>query len=176
MLESILQYTLPILVAMLFAYLMVRALLRADVKKKQLELLMAQGDTTLRLRLQAYERMILFLERIHPLQLVTTQFQDGMTVAQLQQRCIAQVAKEYNHNLAQQVYVDRDSWTQLRDAKEATMNFLAESAAQLNPQLDARALVQRVTTQINASDNAFPTQDAIYYIQARAQELLNPRA
>ncbi len=149
-------------------------MLSNEVKKKQLDLMLSQDDTTLRLRLQAYERMILYLERIHPLQLVTSQYINGMNVGQLQQNCIQQVAREYNHNLAQQVYVDRDSWTKLRDAKEATMSFLAETSAQINPQTDARALVQEISAKFNSMDSNFPTQDAIYYIQTRAQELLNP--
>ncbi len=174
MLESIIQYGLPIFIAMLFAYLMIRVLLQTDLKKKQVDLLMAQEDTALRLRLQAYERMILFLERIHPLQLVTQNYITGMSVAQLQQACISQVVREYNHNLAQQVYSDRDSWTKLRDAKEASMNFMAEIASQINPQQDAKALVHEVSSKVNSSDNIFPSQEAIYYLQSRAQELLNP--
>ncbi len=176
MLENILPYSLPIFIAMGFAYLMVRAMQRTEVQKKKIELLATQGDTTLRLRLQAYERMILFLERIHPLQLVSTLYVSGMNVSQLQQACIAQVSREYNHNLAQQVYVDRDAWTQLRDAKEASMSFIAESGAQLKPETDARALVQTITQHFQSRDGEFQTQDAIYYIQARAQELLNPNS
>ncbi len=171
----VIQYTLPILVAMLFAYLMVRTLISSDVRKKQLDLLMAQSETSLRLRLQAYERMILLLERIHPLQMVTSQYVNGMTVADLQNASLRQINTEYNHNLAQQVYVDRSTWQKLRDAKESSMTYIAESAAKKNPQADAKALIQEISAQLSSNESFPDTQDAIYYIQKKAQELLNAR-
>lgn len=174
MLNSLAQYLLPTLVAMLFAYLMVRAFLNNDVKKRKLDYLKEQGETGLRLRLQAYERMVLFLERIHPLQLSSQLYRNGMTVAQLQTAIIHQVNTEYNHNITQQVYADRDSWTKLRNAKEDTLNFIIECASQKNPDTDGKALVQEVAAQLSKRDGMLPSQDAALFIQGQASRILNP--
>ncbi len=174
MMNIVIQYALPILIAMLFAYLIIRTSIKGDVKKKQLDLLMAQSETALRLRLQAFERMILFLERIHPLQVVNSQYASGMTVSNLLNASLRQISMEYNHNQAQQVYVDRHTWEKLRLAKESVMSLLAESAAASNPNVDAKALIQEIASKLNSSDTYPATQDAIYYIQAQSQDIINP--
>ena len=61
---EILKYILPSIIVLLSSYLIVQKFLVSELKRKQLALLQDTQDTTLRLRLQAYERLTLFVERI----------------------------------------------------------------------------------------------------------------
>ena len=78
----------------------------------------------LSLRLQAYERMTLFLERINPSQLlvrITPISDDKNDYANF---VIAQIEQEYEHNLAQQIYISDECWTTITTAKNATIQLI----------------------------------------------------
>jgi hypothetical protein len=78
----------------------------------------------LSLRLQAYERMTLFLERINPSQLlvrITPISDDKNDYANF---VIAQIEQEYEHNLAQQIYISDECWSTITTAKNATIQLI----------------------------------------------------
>ena len=61
-----LKYTLPAIIVLIASYMIVNKFLVTQMQKKQLALIHDTQDVTIRLRLQAYERMVLFIERITP--------------------------------------------------------------------------------------------------------------
>jgi maltodextrin utilization protein YvdJ len=81
------------------------------------------------IRMQAYERMTLFLERIAPGNLLVRikpykgQKED---YAALLTRTIEQ---EFEHNLAQQIYVSEECWNVIKASKNATINNIRKTAA-----------------------------------------------
>ncbi len=80
------------------------------------------------LRLQAYERMALFLERIDPNQLVLRIHNTGLTVSQEQNLLLTAIRSEFEHNLSQQIYLSDAVWAKVCDAKgdiEAIINTVA---------------------------------------------------
>ncbi len=85
-------------------------------------------STILPLRLQAYERMALFLERIDPNQLVMRIHTSGLTVSQEQNLLLTAIRSEFEHNLSQQIYISDSVWQNVCDAKadiEAIINTVA---------------------------------------------------
>ena len=80
------------------------------------------------IRLQAYERMALFLERISPESLVLRCWQPGMDLRLLQGVMTKNIRDEWEHNLSQQVYLSTELWTRIREAKDE-MTSLVNSAA-----------------------------------------------
>jgi hypothetical protein len=86
-----------------------------------------QKDTkpdTLSIRLQAYERMTLFLERINPSQLLVRITPISENKTDYQNFVIAQIEQEYEHNLAQQIYVSEECWSTITTAKNATIQMI----------------------------------------------------
>src|SRR5690606_28116163 len=104
---EILKYTIPAVVVLIACTLIVRRFLLTDLKEKQLAMLRENQGPTVRLRLQAYERLALFLERVHPRQLAPRVYQSGMTVGELQATLIFNIRTEFEHNLSQQIYVSK---------------------------------------------------------------------
>ena len=102
---EILKYTIPSLVVLTSCYLIVRKFLVSEMQRKQLALFKDTQDITMRLRLQAYERLIVFLERISPRLLIPRVYDPSMTARDLQQAMTFNISAEFEHNLSQQIYV-----------------------------------------------------------------------
>ena len=83
------------------------------------------------IRLQAYERMALFLERISPSSLVLRCYQPGMDMKLLQGVMTKNIRDEWEHNLSQQVYLSTELWTRIREAKDEMINLVNASAVNL---------------------------------------------
>jgi len=98
------------------------------------------------IRLQAYERMVLFLERISPSNLIMRQNYTGLTVFQLQTRLIQAIREEYEHNLSQQLYVSSTAWEQVLQAKEEVVRLINTASSQLKSDDAAVKLGQLIIT------------------------------
>jgi len=169
---ELLKYTVPAVVVLIATSLIVRRFLLSETKLKQIEMLRENQDATVRLRLQAYERLVLFIERIHPRQLIPRVYQSGMTVADLQAVLIYQIRAEFEHNLSQQIYVSRTVWNTVRQVKEQELNMINTIAQQLNPEDSARELHKRVVDYILTVDGELPTDAALQLINEEAKQVL----
>lgn len=75
-------------------------------------------------RLQAYERLVMFLERIKPDNLVLRCYQPNMDTRLLRDVMIKNIRDEYEHNLSQQLYISNQAWVYIKNAKEEIINTL----------------------------------------------------
>src|SRR4051812_7453469 len=96
---DLLKYTVPALVVLLACYLIVQKFLVSQIQRQQIALFKDSQDITLRLRLQAYERLILFVERINPRLMIPRLYDPSMTVHDLQQSIVFSIKAEFEHNL-----------------------------------------------------------------------------
>ncbi|MFK7814038.1 MAG: hypothetical protein AB8B59_16190 [Maribacter sp.] len=87
----------------------------------------SQKDT-LPVRLQAYERMALFLERIAINSLVVRVAPQGQDKAKYENLLIKQVENEFDHNLSQQIYMTDECWNVIKTAKSATIRIIRSAA------------------------------------------------
>jgi HPt (histidine-containing phosphotransfer) domain-containing protein len=88
------------------------------------------GATTLPVKLQAVERLILLLERIRPDGLVHRTLTDQPASA-MQLQLLAQMRAEFEHNLAQQVYVKRSTWIKVLHARDQVAGAIQQAGSQL---------------------------------------------
>src|ERR1035437_4381837 len=107
---EILKYTLPAFIVLVSSYLIVKKFLVSQNQRKQLALFQDAQDITLRLRLQAYERLVMFIERIDPRMIITRLYDPSMTVQDLQHTIVSTIRAEFEHNLSQQIYVSKNVW------------------------------------------------------------------
>lgn len=96
----------------------------------------AAKSISLPLRLQAYERMALYLERIEPNQLVMRIHAPGLTIAQEQNLLLTAIRSEFEHNLSQQIYISNDVWNKICDAKNDIIEIINTVAEQMDETAD----------------------------------------
>jgi hypothetical protein len=167
---EILKYTVPALIVFLTAYYMIRMFMKNEDTKRHFELHMTQKDSTLPLRLQAYERLILFLERISPDSIVMRMSQTNLNNVQLQNELVTSVRTEFEHNLAQQIYVSNHAWDQIKTARNNVIKLINEAAAELKPDSSGISLSKKILE--NAMNmGSSPTQDAIVFLKKEVREL-----
>lgn len=128
----------PASVVLYAAYLMVRTFVQKEIELKKLEVRGRSIETILPNRLQAYERMTLFLERIAPQNLLVRLNTSNMAAREFHQLLLNEIRNEYNHNVSQQVYMSEDVWSLIKSAKEDLIVTINDSASQMT--LDSTSL------------------------------------
>ncbi len=103
-------------------------------------------------RLRAYERMALFLERINPNSLLMRQnLGDNVSAATLHRELLTQIRQEWEHNAAQQIYVSDEAWNMTVNAKESIIELINTSAAELQPNTVAMGLATVILNTYNTT-------------------------
>jgi hypothetical protein len=96
------------------------------------------------LRLQAYERFVLFLERIHPSNLVMRLNSPDITALQLQSLLVRTIREEFEYNLSQQLYISSNSWELIKNAKEETIAMINQASAKFGEGTHSSELVREI--------------------------------
>jgi hypothetical protein len=157
---DILKIVLPAILVLLTAYLLIDKLLRSEIKRRNFELRKESLSTLTPIRLRAYERLILVLERTTPTALILNVAKPGMTNMELHTQLLASIRQEFSHNLSQQIYVSNEIWTCIRSAQESLLRLVNTCASKCNPANSANELSERIIQVYNAS-NQTPTEVAI---------------
>ena len=169
---EILKYTIPALIVLASSYLIVKKFLVSQIQRKQLALFSESQDITLRLRLQAYERMVLFIERINPRQLIPRLYDPSMTVSDLHQAIVYSIKAEFEHNMSQQIYVSKNVWETVKNVKEQELNMINQVARSLNPDAPAKDLHARVIELVLKADQEMPTDVALHIINEEVRRVM----
>jgi hypothetical protein len=167
---EILKYTLPALIVFATAFLLIRINLQNEEKRRRYEMSRDKKESILPLRLQAYERLILFLERISPEALVTRIGRDDANVRQTLSELISAIRTEYEHNLVQQTYISSQGWDMVKMAKNNMIKLITESAKEIKPSANGM-LLSRVILENANEMNGSPVTPAIEYLKKEVREL-----
>ena len=157
---DILKIVLPAILVLLTAYLLIDKLLSSEIKRRNFELRKESLATLTPIRLRAYERLILVLERTTPAAMILNVAKPGMTNMDLHTELLAGIRQEFSHNLSQQIYVSNEIWTCIRSAQESLLRLVNTCASKCNPANSANELAERIIQVYNASDQT-PTEVAI---------------
>jgi len=125
------QVLIPSLMILYLAYLLVRMYIQKELELRKLEIRGRSLETTLPLRIQAYERLTLLLERISPQNLLIRISSPNMPARDLHQTLLREIREEYNHNVAQQIYVSAAIWDMVRNAKEDLIVSINDAASEM---------------------------------------------
>lgn len=125
---ELISYSLPTLIMAFVAYSFFELYTKNEKAKRNYLLQKESKPDTLSLRLQAYERMTLFLERINPSQLLVRICPISENKIDYQNFVIAQIEQEYEHNLAQQIYVSEECWSTITTSKNTTIQMILLAA------------------------------------------------
>ena len=165
-LESI-AYILPAAVTGFVAYYMFNGFIKNKNTEKKLELFAQQKKESLPIKLQAYERLMLFCDRINPVKMLMRIPPISTNTNDYLQLLIANIHQEFEHNLVQQIYISDETWTAIYAAKNAVINKLKQVAETSNSANDFRENVL-----IDYSKNIPPTETAIEFIKNEVRKLL----
>ena len=149
---EILKYTIPSVIMLLGVYLTIDKIYRQESKRRDFEIFKMQKDHVLPLRLQAYERMSLFLQRIQPESMLTRFQFDKLTARQLQQMLLQSVRSEFEHNAAQQVYVSHKVWGLVLNSRESICQLINMASAKCGPDAPAMELASNMLEMYAYSD------------------------
>lgn len=125
---EILAYTLPSLITGGVAYYLFDSYFKDQQNTRRWLLQKDNRKDILPLRLQAYERMTLFVERINPSQLIVRIAPISDDKNEYSNYVIAQIEQEFEHNLAQQIYISDECWSIITTAKNATIQMIRLAA------------------------------------------------
>lgn len=150
------------------AYFLLKEFFQNEMKKRHLTMLEEQRKVSLPLRLQAYERIVLFLERISPANLVLRTHKAGLSATQFHQILIHAIREEYDHNLSQQLYISSKSWEMVKTAKEEMIRQINTSAGQLEEDAGSADLSKKI---LEMSVDKLATRRALDYLKAEARKI-----
>lgn len=165
---EILAYTLPSLITGGVAYYLFDSYFKDQQNTRRWLLQKDNRKDILPLRLQAYERMTLFMERINPSQLLVriTPISDDKT--EYANYVIAQVEQEFEHNLAQQIYISDECWSIITTAKNATIQMI-RLAVKSDKVADANQLREVVLSDL--LEKTSPSSAAVAFIKNEVGQL-----
>lgn len=135
---------IPASVVLYAVYLMVRSFIIKEIELKKLEVRSRSIETILPNRLQAYERMCLFLERISPPNMLLRLNNPGYSAREFHKLLLDEIRSEYNHNVSQQIYMSEDVWSMIKNAKEDLTILINEASSQLGQEATSLDLSRKI--------------------------------
>ena len=143
---EILQLTIPGLIVFATAYFVLKNFLYNQLALRQLEIKQNQQNITTPLRLQAYERLSLFCERINLPSLMLRTRQEAMNAAQFKATLLLSIQQEYEYNITQQVYVSDQLWEIVKIARDDSVNTVSLAAELVDNHADSIELAQAIVS------------------------------
>jgi hypothetical protein len=139
-----LTFLVPALLVLYVAYLLVRSFINKELEMRKLEIRGRSIETILPTRLQAFERMALFLERMSPQNLLIRLNTGPMPAREFHQLLLSEIRNEYNHNVSQQIYMSEELWNLIKSAREDLTVMINESANEMSPEATGLDLSKRI--------------------------------
>ncbi|MBO4402913.1 MAG: hypothetical protein J5792_04415 [Bacteroidales bacterium] len=152
------------------AYIMLKLSNEKELKKIVLERKKEQVPVIMPIRLQAYERIALFLERIRPESLLLRESPAGEIVAQYHGQLLTAIRNEFEHNLSQQVYISSALWEATCLARQETVKIINLAFGQLNQDAPATQLSSKIL-EMAASLKQEPSDVALSLLHQEVMEL-----
>lgn len=125
------------------------------------------------LRLQAYERLVLYLERITPDALIMRMHQGTVSASAFKTDLVKAIREEFEHNLSQQIYVSPNAWNHVIHARDETIQLVNIAYKKMNEKstgLDLSRLVFSILSEVGKTPNA----DALNVMRAEARQMIHP--
>ena len=139
---EIITLFLGVFLALLAIYFVVRKDIIQFLSLKKAELQKETRAHLLPLRLQAHERLILFIDRINPANMLLRLHQSGIGISELQAAVLNEVRSEYQHNITQQLYVGTSTWQVIKKLKDDTIGMLNNGAQGLGKEATGMELAK----------------------------------
>ena len=168
---EILKYCIPAICVLLTTWIVMHKFYKSENEKRLWELKRLSQKEVSPLRMRAYERLALLLERTMPEHMLLDLNLAEMTPLQVQAHLMHAIRQEYDHNLSQQVYVSEEVWKLIENAKNQTIAFINSIAQQLPPESTALDYAKMLITAY-ATNGDTPNEMALQALKKEVQTLL----
>ncbi|MFO8053908.1 MAG: hypothetical protein R6U19_01930, partial [Bacteroidales bacterium] len=179
--DIILAATIPSAIVFATAYFLMRDFMKkhvtllGEIQQDEQRRLVARLKTENRkivspLRLQAYERIVLLLERISPNSLLLRSVESNLTATQMRSKLINSIRTEYEHNLSQQVYISIEAWDSVKNAKEELIKVINTAYGELEKDATANELASKIIEHTVQQGNT-PVQNALTTVKKEIQQI-----
>ena len=165
---QILLVLIPSTAVFLTAYLLIRNYFQNERKQRSFEIKKEDRSTILPMRLQAYERCVLFLERISTGNLVLRVHKSHLTSKMLHTELVRTIREEFDHNITQQIYLSDTAWEQVKWAKEETIKLI-NLASEKVPEGSSGVELSKKIFEFASELSVQPSQEAIIYLRKEAR-------
>lgn len=167
---DLLKVILPAALVLYGMYSVVNSYLTKEYQKRILELRMKNTDLVLPIRLQAYERVCLLLERISPSNLLVRVSSAGQTAAEYQRVLLTEIREEFNHNVSQQMYMSEQAWQLVKRTKEDIVTLINRVYHELPEEARGTDLAKRVLENV-LNSQAEPTGQALSFLKQEINQV-----
>ncbi len=168
---NVLLYCVPALIVLLATWLVMHKLFDNEQQKRMWELKKASQKEISPIRLRAYERLALLLERTTPEHLIMDLNLQEMTMLQVQQQLLRTIRLEFDHNLSQQIYVSDEVWDKIIHARDEMGAFVTTIAAQMPQDSSSLDYAKTLITAYNTNGDT-PNSIALTALKEEAKSLL----
>jgi len=146
------------------AYYMLKKLLDNEENRRRYELRKETAKLLTPIRLTAYERFALFLERINPESMLLRIQQSNMNAGGLHLALLTCIREEFEHNVSQQIYISPELWSFIKGAKENLIQFINVCSSRIESDMPAIELSRIIIEGYNSIDNQ-PTKVALDFLK-----------
>jgi len=168
---DILKITIPALLVMLTAWMVMRNMIKNDQEKRRQESILQNSRTVTPIKLQAYERIVLFLERISLESLIVRVSNADMSAGQLHTAMLNAIRSEFEHNLSQQIYMSPQAWEVVRNARSNMIKIINSEVEKMPANSTGMALSKKLLERIMELEKE-PTRAAIDYIKGEVGRMI----
>ena len=161
---------LPSGAVLLTVVLFLRKQSEKELRNMQIELKKERQSFFLPNRVDAYQRAVLLMERISPNSIVMRLHNPGLPAKMMQAELLKAIREEYDHNVAQQIFISPQAWKMVRDSKEETtkiINIAGGQMSDISMALDLSAKIFEITAEVGT----LPTEITIEFLKKELQEL-----
>ena len=135
----------------------------ADIRKER-------QKHILPMKVEAYQRMILLLERIHPNSIVMRVHNPAKVATLMQHELLEQISSEFEHNIAQQMFVSPQAWEMVKRSKDEVIQLVHIAGKQMDIDSTATDLSAKLF-ELSAQVSPFPTEIAIQFLKEEFQAM-----
>ncbi len=141
-----------------------------ELRSMQIEMKKQRQEFFLPNRVESYQRAVLLMERIHPNSLVMRLHNPGLPARALQAEFLQAIRDEYDHNVAQQLFVSIQGWQMVKNSKEETVKIINLAGNQMTAAATGMDLSAKIF-EIVAEIGQLPTEITVEYLKRELQEL-----
>jgi mannitol-specific phosphotransferase system IIBC component len=163
-LADVLKITIPALIVFFTAWVLLRNMIQNDQDKRRQELILQNSRTVTPIKLQAFERIVLFLERISLESLLVRVSTPDMTATQLHTAMLNSIRSEFEHNLSQQIYMSQQAWEVVKNARSNMIKIINSEVEKLPSDSSGMVLSKKLLEKIMELEKE-PTRVAIEYVK-----------
>ncbi len=167
-----LAFTIPSIMLFGIAYFFIQGWLKSQREIENFKTIRTLSNQTLPLKLQAYERLALFLERVKIDQIILRMRSHDLNAYDMSNLILITIQQEYEHNLSQQVYVSEQLWQIIHTAKEQNVHFVLNLQHQLSEGAGGTDFLDALG-QAAEERQGDPLQTALKAIRIEAQKFIS---